>query len=132
MRFFERNQTSLRGHPAEIKHKAGHREKVSVAGAIWLTPSRDRLSFSYHALVNGLDGRLYAIGGLNETTVEAYTPATNSWTFVAPMPAPQVDLRSTLVRAMAFSDHRAQEEPARPPTGPDAPMAKHGERCGGE
>src|SRR4051795_1274857 len=33
------------------------------------------------------------------------------------MPAPQVDLRSALVRAMAFLDHRAQEEPARPPTG---------------
>src|SRR3954452_8224264 len=31
------------------------------------------------------------------------------------MPAPQVDLRSALVRAMAFLDHRAQEEPARPP-----------------
>lgn len=28
------------------------------------------------------------------------------------MPAPQVDLRSTLVRAMAFLDHRAQEETA--------------------
>ena len=31
------------------------------------------------------------------------------------MPAPQMGLRSTLVRAMAFSDHRAQEETARRP-----------------
>src|SRR5215471_4379897 len=31
------------------------------------------------------------------------------------MPAPQMDLRSTLVRTMAFSDHRAQEETARLP-----------------
>ena len=37
------------------------------------------------------------------------------------MPTPQADLRSTLVRAMAFSDHPAQEEIARPPE-PDAPM----------
>src|SRR4051812_8999516 len=29
------------------------------------------------------------------------------------MPEPQMGLRSTLVRAMAFSDHRAQEETAR-------------------
>lgn len=48
-----RRSWSLRGHPSEIKHKAGQREKVSVAGAIWLTPSRDRLSFAYQTLVNG-------------------------------------------------------------------------------
>jgi acyl-CoA dehydrogenase len=34
------------------------------------------------------------------------------------MPAPQMGLRSTLVRAMAFSDHPAQEEAARAPIGP--------------
>nr|WP_249795022.1 acyl-CoA dehydrogenase family protein [Bradyrhizobium sp. Oc8] len=33
------------------------------------------------------------------------------------MPAPQVGLRSTLVRAMAFSDHRAQEETRAAPSG---------------
>jgi len=46
------------------------------------------------------------------------------------MLALQMGLRSTLVRAMAFSDHRAQEEAVRRPIGQDAPMAKHGERCG--
>lgn len=48
-----RRSWSLRGEPPEIKQKAGHREKVSVAGAIWLTPSRERLSFAYQTLVNG-------------------------------------------------------------------------------
>jgi transposase len=48
-----RRSWSLRGHPPEIKEKAGHREKVSVAGAIWLTPLRDRLNFAFQTVVNG-------------------------------------------------------------------------------
>ena len=42
----------MRGHPPWSREKTGHREKVSIAGAIWLTPSRDRLSFAYQTLVN--------------------------------------------------------------------------------
>jgi N-acetylneuraminic acid mutarotase len=45
------------------------------------------------AAATGPDGRIYAIGGWNQpgadnslSTVEAYTPATNSWSTVAPMP----------------------------------------------
>jgi transposase len=48
-----RRSWSLRGHPPQMKQKARHREKVSVAGALWLTPSRDRLSLAYQTLVNG-------------------------------------------------------------------------------
>jgi len=48
-----RRSWSLQGHPPQIKVKAGHREKVSVAGAIWLTPLRDRLNFAFQTLVNG-------------------------------------------------------------------------------
>jgi len=48
-----RRSWSLRGHPPEIKYKAGHREKVSVAGAIWLEPRRHRLHFAFQTLVNG-------------------------------------------------------------------------------
>jgi transposase len=48
-----RRSWSLRGDPPEIKHKAGHREKVSVIGALWLTPSRDRLNFAFQTMVNG-------------------------------------------------------------------------------
>jgi hypothetical protein len=41
------------GHPPQQAQKAGHREKVSVAAALWLTPSRDRLGLAYQTLVNG-------------------------------------------------------------------------------
>ena len=47
-----RRSWSLRGQPLQMKEKAGHREKVSVAGALLLTPLRDRLSFAYQTLVN--------------------------------------------------------------------------------
>jgi transposase len=47
-----RRSWSLRGHPPQSKEKTNHREKVSVAGAIWLTPLRDRLHFAYQTLVN--------------------------------------------------------------------------------
>jgi transposase len=48
-----RRSWALRGHPPTSKHKAGHREKVSVAAALWLTPSRDQLHLAYQTLVNG-------------------------------------------------------------------------------
>lgn len=48
-----RRSWSLRGHPPQSKEKVGHREKVSIAGALWLTPLRDRLNFAYQTLVNG-------------------------------------------------------------------------------
>jgi transposase len=41
------------GHPSLCEEKAGHREKVSIAGAMWLSPTRERLSFAYQTLVNG-------------------------------------------------------------------------------
>ena len=48
-----RRSWALCGHPPPIREKVGHREKVSVAGALWLTPQRDRLSFAFQTLVNG-------------------------------------------------------------------------------
>ena len=47
-----RRSWALRGQPPELKHKSGHREKVSVAGALWLTPLRDRLGLAFQTLVN--------------------------------------------------------------------------------
>jgi len=41
------------GHPSASKYKAGHREKVSVAAALWLPPLRDQLHLAYQTLVNG-------------------------------------------------------------------------------
>jgi transposase len=48
-----RRSWALAGHPPSSKYKAKHREKVSVAAAIWLTPGRDRLHLAYQTLVNG-------------------------------------------------------------------------------
>jgi len=46
-------QLGFAGPPPESKHKAAHREKVSVAAALWLPPERDRLHLAYQPLVNG-------------------------------------------------------------------------------
>jgi transposase len=48
-----RRSWALRGHPPRQKQKVGHREKVSVAAALWLPPERDRLHLAYQTLVNG-------------------------------------------------------------------------------
>ena len=48
-----RRSWALRGQPPEQKQTAGHREKVSVAAALWLPPARDRLHVAYQTLVNG-------------------------------------------------------------------------------
>lgn len=48
-----RRSWALRGQPSESRHKAGHREKVSVLAALCLPPERDRLSLGYQTLVNG-------------------------------------------------------------------------------
>jgi hypothetical protein len=48
-----RRSWSLRGEPPQIQQKAHHREKVSVAGALWPTPWRDRLALTFPTLVNG-------------------------------------------------------------------------------
>ena len=47
-----RRSWALRGHPPQSKHKAGHREKVSVAAVLWLSPERKRLGLGYQTLVN--------------------------------------------------------------------------------
>jgi transposase len=48
-----RRSWAPRGHPSKSKSKKGHREKVSVAAALWLPPLRDRLHLAYQPLING-------------------------------------------------------------------------------
>ena len=48
-----RRSWALRGNPPTMGQKANHREKVSVAGALWLAPSRDRLGLAFQTIVNG-------------------------------------------------------------------------------
>lgn len=51
-----RRSWSPRGQPPTPEQKANHREKVSVAAALWLTPRRDRLGLAYQTLVNAYFG----------------------------------------------------------------------------
>jgi len=48
-----RRSWACKGLPPVIRPKAGHREKVSVAAALWLTPRRDRLGLTFQTMVNG-------------------------------------------------------------------------------
>jgi putative transposase len=48
-----RRSWAPRGQPPPFPQKAGHREKVSVAAALWLPPAWDRLHLAYQTLVNG-------------------------------------------------------------------------------
>ncbi len=48
-----RRSWAPKGHPSVLEEKAGHREKVSVAGALCLTPRRDCLGLGYRTLANG-------------------------------------------------------------------------------
>ena len=53
MALLVRRSWAPKGHPSMIEQKAGPREKVSIAAALWLPPSRDRLGMDCHTLVNG-------------------------------------------------------------------------------
>jgi len=47
-----RRTWALRGHRPELYQKGKHREKVSLAAALWLSPTRDRLGLIYQTLIN--------------------------------------------------------------------------------
>ena len=42
-----------RGRTPSITQQGAHRQKVSVAAAVWLSPRRDRLGLDYHTLPDG-------------------------------------------------------------------------------
>jgi transposase len=44
---------ALRGHRPDLLQKGKHREKVSLAMALWLSPHRDRLGLIYQTVLNG-------------------------------------------------------------------------------
>lgn len=48
-----RRSWAPRGQPSESRYKAGHRDKVSVAAALWLPPERDQLHMAYQTVVDG-------------------------------------------------------------------------------
>jgi transposase len=48
-----RRSWAPRGEPPALPQKGAHREKVSIAAALWLTPGRDRLGLFTRTLVKG-------------------------------------------------------------------------------
>jgi hypothetical protein len=48
-----RRTWSLKGHTPAITQSGGHRQKVSVAAAVWLSARRDHLGLYYHTLADG-------------------------------------------------------------------------------
>jgi len=48
-----RRSWAERGRPPQLLQKGRHRQKVSVAGALWLSPTERRLRLSYRTIVDG-------------------------------------------------------------------------------
>jgi DDE superfamily endonuclease len=48
-----RRSWAPRGQPPALDQGGGHRQKVSVAAALWLSPRRDRLGLYFRTLANG-------------------------------------------------------------------------------
>jgi hypothetical protein len=74
-----RRSWALRGQPSESRHKAGHREKVSVLAALCLTPTRDRLRLGYQTLVNGYFSNVEVAAFLEATEPGLPWPAIVLW-----------------------------------------------------
>jgi hypothetical protein len=74
-----RRSWALKGHPPPLKQKARHREKVSVAGALWLTPRRDRLGLSPQTIVDGYFDNAAVAGFLGDVLDELGGPAVVIW-----------------------------------------------------
>ncbi len=74
-----RRSWAPRGHPPESKHKAGHREKVSVAGVLLLSPERDRLGLGYQTLVNAYFSNVEVAALLSAIMLGLSGPAIVLW-----------------------------------------------------
>ena len=48
-----RRTWSPKGHTPAITQSGGHRQKVSAAAAVWLSPRRDQLGLYFHTLAAG-------------------------------------------------------------------------------
>jgi transposase len=48
-----RRTWAWRGQRPELKQKGEHRQKVSLAAALWLPPQRDRLELFFETIING-------------------------------------------------------------------------------
>jgi transposase len=74
-----RRSWSPRGQPPEIRPKRGHRRKVSVAGALWLSPRRDRLGLFVQTIADGYFDNEAVAGFLDDLLRHLRKPAIIVW-----------------------------------------------------
>lgn len=76
-------------------------ERYSAATDSWTTLAPMHMARAWHAATTGLDGQVYAIGGISPdcdcvtNSAEVYSPATDSWRFIAPLPVPRMMAAAT-------------------------------------
>jgi putative transposase len=74
-----RRSWAPRGQPSFLLQKGGHREKVSVAGALWLSPTRDRLGLYFETIINGYFNNEAVAGFLEDMMRWLRKPAIILW-----------------------------------------------------
>ena len=74
-----RRSWAMKGQPPQQHQRVGHREKVSVAAALWLTPRRDRLHLAYQTLVNGYYSNIEVADFLQAAVDGLPAPAVIIW-----------------------------------------------------
>ena len=74
-----RRSWAPRGQPPVLVHKARHREKVSVAGALWLSPLRDRLGLFFETIPDGYFDSEDVAGFVEDLLRELRRPAIILW-----------------------------------------------------
>lgn len=77
-------------------------EMYSFLTGTWTEMAAMPTPRAYLAVVAGLDGKIYAIGGVNSSgqpvgTVEAFNPATNVWTEVSSLNTPRSHLAAAII-----------------------------------
>jgi transposase len=68
-----------RGRTPRLLQRGRHRDKVSVAAALWLTPGRERLGLSYQTLVKGYYNSERVAAFLEGLMAELAAPVVAVW-----------------------------------------------------
>lgn len=74
-----RRSWAPRGHPPELRQKGRHREKVSVAAALWLSPHLGRAGLVYRTLANGYFASAQMAEFVSSLSREAGRPVVVVW-----------------------------------------------------
>jgi putative transposase len=74
-----RRSWAPKGHPSEIRPSAGHRHKVSVAGALWLSPSRRRLGLFFETIADGYFNSEAVAAFVTDLLRQLHAPAVVIW-----------------------------------------------------